>query len=129
MQLEIIKLSTSIQKDRFFISINGGISVYPITFDSEDDAKAFVSWLKFLKLTNDQIEQHIFQMKDFLNIENIKTAQHCLKTMLLRRSIIEIEKNNNNALQVIEEELEACCITDKEDKSGAAPPPKPKYKP
>lgn len=129
MQLQIIKISTSVQKDKFCISINAGISVYPIAFDSEDDAKAFVGWLKFLKLTNDQIEQHIFQIKDFLNIENTKTAQQCFKTLLLRRSIIEIEKNNNNALQVIEEELEACCVTDKEDRSGAAPPPRPKYKP
>ena len=129
MKLEIIKLSTSIQKDRFCISINGGISIYPITFDSEDDAKALIGWLMFLELTNDEIEQHIYQIKDFLNIENMKTAQNCLKTLLLRRSIIEIKKNNNNALDVIEEELKAGCITDKVDKSVAAPPPRPKFKP
>lgn len=127
MNFRVIIGNVNEANPKYFLSING-CAVYPIPFDSEDEATAFAKWLNELGRTAKQMKIHIDKLNAFLNPSNIKAAQRFIKYWLQQLSIGEIIELLQDQLDVMVKKLEISCAKNGDESRGSSHQ-KPRFKP
>ena len=126
MNFRVIIGNVNEANPKYFLSINGGV-IYPIPFDSEDEAASFGQWLDKLDRTSRQIKTHIDKLNAFLNPNNLKAVQWFIKYWLEQLSMDEIVGSPQDQLDVFVNKLEIHCSKNRDD-SGGSLPLKPRFK-